>query len=182
VNLSESDLLRFRDASASPGKAPGEVSPMQMEMGLVNEDDRYPHQGVADYQDPGVDPGTGTIRVRGTFANRDLAILPGFFVRVRVPVDRRKNALLVPDRALAIDQSGSYLLVVNKEDVVEYRPVKTGALQDGLRVVEGAIGSSDRVVIDGLLRARPKLKVSPKAEAPADKAVVSADLSVPPLN
>jgi hypothetical protein len=63
---------------------------------------------------------------------------------------------------------------VNKDDVVEYRPVKTGALQDGLRVVEGSIGPKDLVVVDGLLRARPKLKVSPKTEAPASESVASA--------
>jgi multidrug efflux pump subunit AcrA (membrane-fusion protein) len=134
---------------------------------------------VADYQDPGVDTGTGTIRVRGVFPNPDLAILPGFFVRLRVPLDRRKDALLVPERALGIDQTGSYLLVVNKADVVEYRPVKTGAVQDGMRVVEG-IGPKDLVVVDGLLRARPKLKVSPKTESVAAKAVASADKSSRP--
>src|SRR6202041_2366117 len=147
---------------------------------LSNEGDRYPHQGVADYQDPSVDAGTGTIRVRGIFPNPDLSLLPGFFVRIRVPLDQRKNALMVPERALGIDQTGTYLLVVNKDNIVEYRPVKTGALQDGLRVVEGAIGPKARVVVDGLLRARPTLKVDPKPEAPAAKAVASADQSSRP--
>ncbi|MHC5538661.1 efflux RND transporter periplasmic adaptor subunit [Singulisphaera rosea] len=175
VNMSEADLLRYRAANTSPGQSGSgaETAPMTMELGLSNEADRYPHLGVADYQDPGVDAGTGTIRVRGVFPNPNGRILPGFFVRVRVPLDRRKDALLVPDRALGIDQSGSYLLVVNKENVVEYRPVKTGASRDGLRVVEGAIGPKDLVVIDGLLRARPKLKVTPKPEAPEAKSIAS---------
>jgi multidrug efflux pump subunit AcrA (membrane-fusion protein) len=72
VNLSEYDLLRFRGVSASPGKPAGESASMPMEMGLANEVDHYPHRGFADYQDPGVDPGTGTIRVRGIFPNHDL--------------------------------------------------------------------------------------------------------------
>ena len=173
MNVSEYDLLRYRTRAGSPGQPGVDSAPMPMELGLANEGDRYPHGGEADYQDPGVDAGTGTIRVRGVFPNRDLSILPGFFVRIRVPLDRKEGALLVPERALGIDQTGTYLLVVNKDDVVEYRPVKAGVLQDGLRVVEGAIGPKDLVVVDGLLRARPKLKVSPKAEAPAAKAVAS---------
>jgi RND family efflux transporter MFP subunit len=180
VNVSEYDLLRYRTRSGSPGQPGVDSAPMPMELGLSDEGDRYPHRGEADYQDPGVDAGTGTIRVRGLFPNRDQSILPGFFVRIRVPLDRRKDALLVPDRALGIDQTGTYVLVVNKDDIVEYRPVKAGALRDGLRVVEGAIGPKDLVVVDGLLRARPKLKVSPKAEAPAAKAVASADPSSRP--
>jgi len=175
VNVSEYDLLRYRNTTGTPGQPGVDGAPMPMELGLANEVDRYPHIGVADYQDPGVDAGTGTIRLRGVFSNPDLSILPGFFVRVRVPLDRRKDALLVPERALGVDQTGSYLLVVNKENVVEYRPVKTGALLDGMRVVEGAIGPKDQVVVDGLLRARPKLKVAPKAEVPATKAVASND-------
>jgi membrane fusion protein (multidrug efflux system) len=180
VNLSEYDLLRYRSQAGSPGQPGIDSGPMPMELGLANEGDRYPHRGEADYQDPGVDAGTGTIRVRGVFPNPDLSLLPGFFVRVRIPLDQRKDALLVPERSLGIDQTGSYLLVVNKDNVVEYRPVKTGALQEGMRVVEGSIGPKDLVVVDGLLRARPKLKVSPKAEAPAGKAVASADPSSRP--
>ena len=135
MNVSEYDLLRYRTQAGSPGQPGVDSAPMPMELGLANEGDRYPHRGEADYQDPGLDAGTGTIRVRGIFPNPDLSLLPGFFVRIRVPLDRRKDALLVPERALGIDQTGSYLLVVNKDDVVEYRAVKTGPLQDGLRVV-----------------------------------------------
>jgi RND family efflux transporter MFP subunit len=171
VNVSEYDLLLYRAESGSPGRTGVDSGPMPMELGLANEGDRYPHRGEADYQDSGVDAGTGTIRVRGVFPNPDLSILPGFFVRIRVPLDRRKDALLVPERALGIDQTGTYLLVVNKDKVVESRRVKTGPLQDGLRVVEGAIGPGDQVIVDGLLRARPAMKVDPKPEVPAAKAV-----------
>jgi RND family efflux transporter MFP subunit len=175
MNLSEYDLLRYRDLAGSPGQPGVNAAPMVMELGLANEPNRYPHRGEADYQDPAVDEETGTIRVRGVFPNPDLAILPGFFVRVRIPLDRKKDSLLVPERALGIDQIGSYLLVVNKDNIVEYRPVKTGALEDGMRVVDGAIGPLDQVVVDGLLRARPKIKVSPKAEAAHPKAVATAE-------
>jgi RND family efflux transporter MFP subunit len=170
TNISESDLLRYRGAAegaARPGS--GEES-MTMELGLANEKG-YPHRGRSDYQDPGVDPGTGTIRVRGVFPNPDGAILPGLFVRVRVPFDRRKDALLVPERALGTDQSGQYLLVVGKDNIVDYRPVRVGVQVDSMRVVEGKIGPKDLVVVDGLLRARPKLKVTPKPEEEGSRAV-----------
>ena len=96
-------------------------------------------------------------------------------MRIRVPFERRKDALLVPDRALGSDQSGQYLLVVGPGDLVEYRPVKAGMQIDGLRTVEGKIGPDDRVVVDGLLRARPKLKVNPKPEIAAPISVPLAD-------
>ena len=133
---------------------------MPMELGLADERG-YPHRGQADYQEPAADPGTGTVRVRGIFPNPDGAILPGFFVRVRIPAGQRDDALLVPERALGTDQAGQFLLVVGKDDLVEYRPVKAGPRIDELRVVEGKIGPDDRVVVEGLLRARPRLKVDP---------------------
>lgn len=175
INVSEYDLLRYRDEAGSPGRPEEGKEGMPMELALANEVG-YPHHGRADYQDPGLDPSTGTIRVRGIFPNPDGVILPGLFVRIRVPFGKPADSLLVPERALGTDQSGQYLLVVGSDDTVEYRPVKVGATVDGLRVVQGKIGPDDRVVVDGLLRARPKLKVSPKLEAPpAAKAIASAE-------
>jgi RND family efflux transporter MFP subunit len=170
VNVNEYDLLRYRSDSSTPGKRVAGPESMPMELGLANERG-YPHRGHGDYQDPGVDPGTGTIRVRGLFPNADGAILPGMFVRIRVPFERRSDALLVPERALGTDQSGPYLLVVGQGDIVEYRAVKIGAQLEGMRVVEGKISVDDRVVVDGLLRARPKLKVSPKLETATASAI-----------
>jgi RND family efflux transporter MFP subunit len=106
---------------------------------------------------------TGTLPVRGVLPNSDRALLPGFFVRVRVPIDQEQNALLVPDVALGADQAGRYLLVVNGENVVEQRKVRTGPLQDGgLRVIEEGLKADDRVVTAGLLRAIPGQKVDPQ--------------------
>jgi len=163
VNVSEDDLLKVRRLAqvAEQGGDPGALPPM--EMGLSDEDG-YPHAGRTDYTDPEVDAGTGTVRVRGVFANADRRITPGLFVRVRMPLERSENALLVPDRALGADQQGSYLLVVGPEGVVERRGVKPGTEVDGLRVVEGKLDVQDRVVVDGLQRARPGLKVNAKPE------------------
>jgi membrane fusion protein (multidrug efflux system) len=172
TNVSEYDLLRFRRAAGSEGTA------APMEMALAGESG-FPHRGHLDYQDPSLDAGTGTVQVRGVFPNPDGSILPGLFVRLRVPVGERKGALLVPERALGTDQSGQYLLAIGGDDVVEYRPVKAGALLGDLRVVEGKIGPGDRIVVEGLLRARPKLKVKPKLEAPGDAPLAASDASRP---
>jgi len=97
-------------------------------------------------------------------ANSDRALLPGFFVRVRVPFDEQKNAVLVPDAALGSDQAGRYVLVVNSENVVEQRKVQTGPLDGGLRVIESGLKGDDKVVVAGLLRAIPGQKVDPQLQ------------------
>ena len=102
--------------------------------------------------------------MRGILKNADRALLPGFFVRVRVPFDEQKNALLIPDAALGADQAGRYVLVVNAENVVEQRKVQTGPLDSGLRVIESGLKPDDKVVIAGLLRAIPGQKVDPQLQ------------------
>src|SRR5690606_32416698 len=134
----------------------------------------YPHQGYVDYYDPQVDKGTGTIEVRCKFGNPEGKILPGMFARLRVPVSKKNGALLVPERALGADQLGSYLLVVGNDDKVEYRSVKLGPREADLRVVEGQIGPQDRVIVEGLLRARPGIKVSAKTAETLPEQVASA--------
>jgi RND family efflux transporter MFP subunit len=170
VSISETDLLRYRKMM---GRSAANDGPIPMELGLADEQD-YPHRGQVDYQDPAVDPGTGTIRMRGIFPNRDGSILPGCFVRVRIPAGRAADALLVPERALGSDQSGRFLLVVGSDDLVEVRPVEVGARVEDRRVVVGKIGPEDRVVVDGLLQARPGVKVIPVEQAGGAKAVAVA--------
>jgi RND family efflux transporter MFP subunit len=102
--------------------------------------------------------------VRGVLPNPDRVLLPGYFVRVRVPYDQQENALLVPDVALGSDQSGRYVLVVNGDNVVEQRKVRTGQVEGELRVIESGLKADDRVVIAGLLRAIPGQKVDPQLQ------------------
>lgn len=163
INVSENDLLRI-DRMVRQGKqADLRSATLPMEMALADETG-YPHLGVADYADPVVDTGTGTVRIRGVFPNPDGTIVPGLFVRVRLPLEKRENALLVPSRALGSDQSGEYLLIVGKDNVVVRRGVKVGTEVDGMRVVDGEIGPNDQVVVDGLLQARPGTPVVPKLQ------------------
>jgi len=134
-----------------------------IEVGLQTETG-YPHQGKLDYAAPSINQSTGTLAVRGVVPNPNRVLLPGYFVRVRVPVDQQPNALLVPDTALGSDQSGRYVLVVTGENVIEQRKVDTGPLEGDLRVIESGLKPEDRVVTAGLLRAVPGQKVDPQLQ------------------
>jgi len=165
-NMSEQQLLNIRGKLRAAGLGPDDMKRVPIEIGLMTEEG-YPHKGHLDYASPSIDTTTGTILVRAIFDNPNRALLPGFFVRVRVPTDiTDKAALLVPDRILAEDQAGKYLLVVGKDDVVEQRRVTTGMLlSGGLRVIDTGLKPDDRVVMSTNGRAIPGRKVTPKDTA-----------------
>ncbi len=121
----------------------------------------FPHEGKVDFVESRIDPSTGTLRVRAIFSNDKGLLVPGLFGRVRVPIEQ-KEAVLVPELAVGISQAGRYVLIVNKDQVVEQRLVKTGQLEGTLRVVEEGLGMDEWVVVNAIQRARPGAKVSPK--------------------
>jgi RND family efflux transporter MFP subunit len=147
-----SDLSK--GGSSTPMNVPAELALSGMT--------EFTRTGTIDYTDPGLDPATGTMRVRGVFENSDRQLIPGMFVRMRIAVADNPAALLIPERALGTDQSGQYVLVVDAKNTVQFRQVKTRGLYGGLRVVEGAIRLSDQVIVEGLLRARPGAQVVPR--------------------
>src|SRR5262249_41533721 len=137
-----------------------------VEIGLQTESG-YPHQGTLDYYSPTVNASTGTLATRAILQNADKVLLPGYFVRVRIPLGEAQTALLVPDTALGSDQGGLYVLVVNKSSVVGQRKVGIGPLVDGMQVIESGLAADDRVVVSGLLRAIPGQTVAPQVQAAA---------------
>jgi RND family efflux transporter MFP subunit len=166
--VNEQDVLRIRAEARRLGMTSSDLTKLPIEVGLQTEEG-YPHKGNLDYASPTINQSTGTLAVRGVLPNPDRILLPGYYVRVRVPFSKSENALLVPDVALGSDQSGRYLLVVNGDNVVEQRKVQTGPLEGELRVIESGLKPDDRIVIAGLLRAIPGQKVDPqlqKSEAP----------------
>jgi RND family efflux transporter MFP subunit len=168
-NVNEQDVLRIREDARKRGMTTSELRQLPIEIGLQTETN-YPHKGKLDYISPSLNQSTGTLAVRGVLPNPDRTLLPGMFVRVRVPYDEQNSALLVPDTALGSDQAGRYVLVVNGDNVVEQRKVQTGPLEGELRVIEGGLKGDDKVVIAGMLRAIPGQKVDPqlqKIEPPA---------------
>jgi len=169
-NLNERDFLRvhsmYRAKAREKGINTAKVSQRKLNirvyLGLANEDD-YPHEGLLDFAESGLDSDTGTLQLRAVFQNKEVprALNPGLFSRVRMPISKRPNMPLVTELAIGADQSGRYLLVVNSENVVEKRNIRLGQLVDGMRVIEEGVGSDDRVIVKGIQRARPGSKVDP---------------------
>jgi RND family efflux transporter MFP subunit len=156
-------VLKVRAEARRRGMTVEDIKKLPVEVGLQNETG-FPHVGTLDYVSPTLNQSTGTIAVRGILKNTDRVLLPGYFVRVRVPFEQQQNALLVPDVALGADQAGRYLLVVNSENVVEQRKVTTGQLDGELRVIETGLKPDDKVVVGGLLKAIPGQKVDPQTK------------------
>jgi RND family efflux transporter MFP subunit len=130
-------------------------------LGLANEDG-FPHRGTVNFVENQVNPKTGTIRLRGVFPNADNVLLPGLFGRVRTPIGRPHPALLVSDRALDTDQGQKVLYLANDKNEVAARPVRVGALHDGLREVTDGLKPGERVIVTGLQQIRPGAAVEPK--------------------
>jgi RND family efflux transporter MFP subunit len=162
-NINEQDVQRIRAARAKEGVTTNDVSNIPVEVGLQT-DTGFPYKGHLDYAAPTVTPGTGTLAVRGILTNPNAPLLPGYYVRVRVPGPGQER-FLVPDVAIGSDQGGRYLLVLNAENVVEQRPITAGQHVGPLRVIEQGLKPEDRVVVDGILRAIPGQKVDPKEQA-----------------
>jgi RND family efflux transporter MFP subunit len=178
ANLSEQDVLKIRANLGNRRLTPAELAKIPVDVGLGNGAD-YPLRGTLQYVTPGTDPSTGTLFLRGIFKNPDRTLLPGFFVRMRIPKGRElPNALLVPDRALQADQGGRYLLVVNKDNIVERRYVELGDLSGELRVITSGLEADDRVVVGDVWRANPGTRVTPN-EVTIGKAESNAGSGAP---
>lgn len=160
-SISEVDVQEIRSEMRARGITNEELKKIPVEVGLQSETG-YPHQGTLDYVAPSITAATGTLAVRGVLANKDRGLLPGYFVRVRVPRAKQPDSLLIPDRVIGSDQSGRYVLIVNKDDVVEQRKVELGQQVGDLRVIEKGITPDDRVVISGLMTVVPGQKIEPE--------------------
>jgi RND family efflux transporter MFP subunit len=161
LDVDEHTALRVRQlAREGKGNSPRDGG-YPVSLGLANEEG-FPHQGTINFVDNQVNPKTGTIRVRGVFPNKEQVLLPGLFARVRSPIGRPHKALLVSDRALDTDQGQKVLYLVNDRNEVVTRPVRVGALHDGLREITDGLKPGERVLVNGLQQVRPGTTVEPK--------------------
>jgi RND family efflux transporter MFP subunit len=143
---------------------------MAVWLGLANEDG-YPHRGTVNFVDNQVNPKTGTLRLRGVFPNKNEALSPGYFARVRIPIGCPYPALLVSDRAIDTDQGQKIVYVVDNDNKVVTRPVRLGAVHDGLRAITDGLKPGERVIVNGLQQVRPGITVEPKlVDMPASEA------------
>jgi RND family efflux transporter MFP subunit len=159
-DVDELTVLRARQLNRE-GKAASARDEVPVSLALANEEG-FPHRGTINFVDNQIHMKTGTLSFRGVFPNKDEALTAGFFARIRVPMSLPHRALLVTDRALDNDQGQKILYVLNDKDEVVSRPVRVGALHDGLRAIEDGLTPGERVIVNGLLQVRPGMTVQPK--------------------
>jgi RND family efflux transporter MFP subunit len=155
-DMSEADYLAWRGSNSSgAGQPHGDVA---LSLG---DDGRFDRHGTLDFIDNALNRGSGTIHARATVPNPDLSITPGQFARLRLVTGRPAPALLVPAAAVLPDQSADIVMTVAADGTVVPKPVRTGDVYEGLRVIQSGLTPADRVIVDGLMRARPGGKVTP---------------------
>jgi multidrug efflux system membrane fusion protein len=165
-DIDERTIWRLRRLVREGKIVSARTNPTEVKIGVADEDG-YSLSGIISVIDNRVAAGTGTLRVWATVENAKTMLSSGMFVRIRLPVGKPKPALLVPEEALGSDQGQRYVFVLNDKDEVVYRAVKLGPQVERLRVIESGVGPDDRVIVSGLQRVRPGVKVSPKFAEPA---------------
>ena len=162
ANISSQQALQIRTNLDQRRLTLDDLHRIPIEAALSDETG-FPHRGTIEYVAPAIDQATGTLLVRGIMPNPDRALLPGVFVKIRLPMGKvMQSALLVPDRDLQEDQGGRYLLILNADNVVQQRYVQLGELIGDLRVIASGLTPGDRVVTGELWRATPGTKVTPQ--------------------
>lgn len=146
------DRILLISRQSRPEPDGGEFPEIQL---ALETDEGFPHLGRINYIDPSVDSATGTVRVRGVFENPDRTLLGGLFVRCRIAIRTIEDALMIPVSSIGIDQAGRYVYVVDAQGIVERRAIETGSEEGDLVVISKGLSPEDRVIIRGLLRARP---------------------------
>jgi RND family efflux transporter MFP subunit len=162
ANISIQQLLQVRANIDTTWLTLDQYRKVPIEVELSNETG-FPHKATLQYVAPAIDPQTGTLLVRGIMRNPDRLLLPGMFVRIRLPMEKgSQRSLLIPNNALQEDQGGRYVLVLDKDNVTQQRYVQIGQQVGALRVITGGLTPDDRVVIGELWRSSPGTKVTPQ--------------------
>lgn len=180
IDADERSVLKYARLARSGERVSARDARIPFLLELADETN-FPHTGEVDFVDNRVDPATGTILGRGIFSNPGGSMVPGLFARVRIPGSGRYEATLVPDSAVSADQSERLLLTVDEKNTVQRRVVKLGALFGTLRAIVSGITTEDRVIINGMMLARPGAKVDPvEGTFPLDG--LPPDAPVPPTS
>jgi multidrug efflux system membrane fusion protein len=156
----EHTLLSQLDLTGGTTRAHAGASGLPIRLALAS-DREFQREGKLNFLDNQIDPATGTIRGRAVFRNPDRSLMPGLFVRLKLPGRRAYQGLLIQDRAVGTDLDKRFVFVVSAEHTIQYRDVALGPIVDGLRVVRSGLSPGDGVVVSGLQRVRPGMKVEP---------------------
>lgn len=160
----EASYLRYERLSTAGQDVASRNAGVQVALKLIDESD-FDHEGRMDFVDNVIDRSTGTIRGRAVLANSKEIFTPGMFARVRVPGTAPYEALLVPDAAIGTEQARRFVMVVDDQDTGRPKYVTLGQVtKDGLRAIKDGIGPDDRIVVSGLMQARPGQKVKPEEQ------------------
>jgi multidrug efflux system membrane fusion protein len=179
VDVDERTVQRYRQMAVESRRRSARELRIPAYVGLATESG-FPHLGSIDFVDNRVNPNTGTLQARAVLPNEDDLLQPGYFARLRVPAQDAMKVTLISDVAIGLDQTQKYVLVLNAKDEVEYRKITTGKVFDGLRAVEG-LEAGERVIVSGLMRIRPGMKVNAKAgEMPVMAGTRSGDTPTDP--
>jgi multidrug efflux system membrane fusion protein len=157
----EQTYLRYGKLARAGKKGTNGEANGPIYLGLAGEEE-FPHKGVVNFIDNQVNPTTGTIRARGVFANKDLSLTPGLFARLKLAGGETIRGCQIDDAAVGTDLNQKFVLVVDANNAVTYRPVTLGPMVNGLRVVRDGLHEGDVVVVNGLQRVRPGMSVTPK--------------------
>jgi RND family efflux transporter MFP subunit len=160
-DISEADFLAYQRSTAKGNLQSARDNSVTVSLHLTDEKG-WPHEGHLNFVDNQVDRSSGTIRVRAAFANPDLLLTSGQFGRIRIPGSEPYKAVLIPDAALVSDQSRKIVMTVGNDNTIIPKVVRPGPTHDGLRIIRDGLLPTDRIVIDGLMRARPGTKVTPQ--------------------
>jgi RND family efflux transporter MFP subunit len=160
----EQEYLKFARSARDAAADQAHGARNKVEVGLANETD-FPHEGVLVFVDNALDPATGTIRSRALLDNHERQFTPGLFARIKLMDGAQHDAVLVNDSAIGTDQTLRYVLVVDRTNKVELRPVQLGPVIDGLRVVQSGLSPGETIIVNGLQRVRPGAQVQPQRVA-----------------
>ena len=150
------------------------IDQTQVRLGLI-DDEGYPYSSTLTFIDNQVNPRTGTIQLRSTVKDSDGLFRPGFFAKASLPGKGPYRGILIHERAVATDQGARYVLVLGEGNMVQYRPVVLGPIVEGLRVVRSGLASGEKIIVNGLMKARPGAPVSPVLVSMRDLAPLDAD-------
>jgi len=167
----EASFLRYERLSKE-SKSGESWSSTAVTLRLIDETD-YSHQGRMDFVDNVIDRASGTIRGRAVFANPAGLFTPGMFARIRIPGSSPYEALLVPDVAIGTEQARKYVLVVGPDNAVAMKYVTLGDVTDTMRIIKAGLSADDRVIVNGMVRARPGGKVTPQEQGAAPSAATA---------
>jgi RND family efflux transporter MFP subunit len=159
-NLNELDLIKLREAAKANGFQPEKIDEIPVYVAMQNETG-YPHKGKLNFVNTGLNASTGTLEFRALLNNKDLVLLPGLFVQVRIPITKPMPQLTVPDTAIQYDQIGAYLFVVDTNNNVVLKRVVPGAVEQGIRAITKGLSADDNVVVAGTQNAIPGNQVTP---------------------